>query len=69
MFTGLIEDVGKVQKLVRRGGSAQLTVATALPCGECAPGDSVSINGVCLTVTTIAASLLPKCTSPVQYGM
>lgn len=64
MFTGLIEDVGKVQKLVRRGGSAQLTVATALPCGECAPGDSVAVNGVCLTVTTIAAPLLTFDVSP-----
>ena len=37
MFTGLIEDTGKVQKLERRGGSAKLTVATALPAGEFFP--------------------------------
>ena len=64
MFTGLIEDIGRVQKLERRGGSAQLTVATALPCGEFAPGDSVAVNGVCLTVTTIAAPLLTFDVSP-----
>jgi len=64
MFTGLIEDMGKVQKLERRSGSAKLTVATALPPGEFAPGDSVAINGVCLTVTSIAAPLLTFDVSP-----
>lgn len=50
MFTGLIEDVGRVVKLERRGSSAALTVATALPLDEIKLGDSVAINGVCLTV-------------------
>jgi riboflavin synthase alpha subunit len=34
MFTGLIEDVGKLTGLVRSGETGQLTVATALPVGE-----------------------------------
>jgi len=54
MFTGLIEDVGRVVKLERRGSMARLTVATALPAAEFGEGDSVAINGVCLTVTAIA---------------
>ncbi len=58
MFTGLIEDVGKVQKLERRGGSAELSVLTALSAAEFLLGDSVAINGVCLTVTNIDGSLL-----------
>jgi riboflavin synthase len=64
MFTGLIEDIGKVQRLERRGGSAQLTVATALPWEEFSPGDSVAINGVCLTVTAIVAPMLTFDVSP-----
>jgi len=64
MFTGLIEDVGTVQKLERRGRAAKLTVATALPCGEFSPGDSVAVNGVCLTVTAIAPPLLTFDVSP-----
>jgi len=64
MFTGLIEDVGKVRKLERRGGSAQLMLATSLPSGEFSCGDSVAINGVCLTVTAIAAPLLTFDVSP-----
>jgi riboflavin synthase len=64
MFTGLIEDVGKVQKLERRGGSAVLSVLTALPAAEFLLGDSVAINGVCLTVTSIDGSLLSFDVSP-----
>ena len=51
MFTGLIEDVGRVSGLVRSGEAGQLTVTTALPSVEIRLGDSVAVNGVCLTVT------------------
>ena len=64
MFTGLIEDVGRVQRLERRGSSAKLAVTTAIPCAELALGDSVSVNGVCLTVTSIAAPMLAFDVSP-----
>ncbi len=64
MFTGLIEDVGRLQKLERRGGSAKLTVATVMPAGEFHLGDSVAVNGVCLTVTSIEAPLLTFDVSP-----
>lgn len=53
MFTGLIEDVGRLVKLERRGSSARLAVATQLPAVEFRKGDSVAVNGVCLTVTSI----------------
>lgn len=64
MFTGLIEDVGRVQNLERRGSAAQLTVSTALPGGEFNLGDSLAVNGVCLTVTRNAAPLLTFDVSP-----
>ena len=51
MFTGLIEDVGKVTGLVRFGESGRLTVMSSLPTSEIRLGDSLSVNGVCLTVT------------------
>ena len=51
MFTGLIEDVGKVVGLVRSGESGRLTVSSVLPTSEIRLGDSVAVNGVCLTVT------------------
>ncbi len=51
MFTGLIESVGRVRRLVRASGGARLEVAATWPDAE-APrhGDSVAVNGACLTV-------------------
>lgn len=50
MFTGLIEDVGSVRRLERAGAAARLTVASKLPPESIALGDSVAVNGACLTV-------------------
>jgi len=50
MFTGLIEDVGKIAALTLRNGSAVLTVQTKLPVGKLVLGASVAVNGACLTV-------------------
>lgn len=51
MFTGLIEDTGRVVSFHRRGEAGILVVETSLPTGEIAVGDSIAVNGVCLTVT------------------
>ena len=51
MFTGLAEDTGRVISFNRRGDAGILVVETALPTAECAIGDSVAVNGACLTVT------------------
>lgn len=52
MFTGIIEDVGKVHhtRAGERGGRT-LTLETSLDPGSLALGDSIAVNGVCLTVT------------------
>ena len=50
MFTGLIEDVGKIAALRLRNGSAVITVQTKLPVHRMAMGASVAVNGACLTV-------------------
>ena len=50
MFTGLIEDVGKIATLRLRNGSAVVTVRTKLPVEKMAMGASVAVNGACLTV-------------------
>lgn len=52
MFTGIVQDVGTIHALVERGGDLELHIE----CAKLAPetwqlGDSVSIAGVCLTVT------------------
>ncbi|TGU71392.1 riboflavin synthase [Geomonas terrae] len=50
MFTGLIETIGELVSIERRGASGSLTVKTALPLDEIRIGDSIAINGACLTV-------------------
>jgi riboflavin synthase len=52
MFTGLIESIGIVQSLKPQGEQAKLTVDIAFA-DELKLGDSVAINGCCLTVTNI----------------
>src|SRR5690242_3709472 len=52
MFTGLIADLGVVAALERDERGATLTVATGLA-GELSEGDSVAIDGVCLTATAV----------------
>lgn len=50
MFTGLIETVGELVSIERRGASGSLTVKTSLPLEEIAIGSSIAVNGACLTV-------------------
>ena len=50
MFTGLIEDVGRISALRFSNGSAVLTVKTKLPVQRMPLGASVAVNGACLTV-------------------
>ena len=52
MFTGLIQDVGRVEALERDGEGARLRIATALA-GEVSLGDSVAVDGVCLTAAAV----------------
>jgi riboflavin synthase len=52
MFTGLIADIGKVTELQRDDAGARLRIATALA-GQLGEGDSVAVNGVCLTASGV----------------
>ncbi|HET7574218.1 MAG TPA: riboflavin synthase [Solirubrobacterales bacterium] len=53
MFTGLIQDLGVVEAIERGEGGARLRIGTALA-AEIAEGDSVAVNGCCLTATAVA---------------
>jgi riboflavin synthase len=51
MFTGIIEGVGRLHASEIRGGDARLTIAVGtLPFAEVRLGESIAVNGVCLTV-------------------
>lgn len=51
MFTGLIQDVGTIRKIERRGGSVVLNIASKLVADDLQLGESIAVDGVCLTVT------------------
>ena len=52
MFTGLVHDLGTVDAIDATDEGARLRLRTALA-GEVAEGDSVAVNGVCLTATRV----------------
>lgn len=54
MFTGLIADVGTIESFDRGADGARLRIATGLG-GEIESGDSIAVDGVCLTATAIEA--------------
>jgi riboflavin synthase len=51
VFTGIVEELGEVVGIDRSGDSARLRVRGPLVTGDAGRGDSIAINGVCLTVT------------------
>lgn len=50
MFTGLIEELGAMVRWEARGDAGRLTVRGPLVVSDAAHGDSIAVNGVCLTV-------------------
>lgn len=54
MFTGIIKAKGSITALQRRRGDVRLTVrSAAMPWGEYASGESIAVNGVCLTAVAL----------------
>jgi riboflavin synthase len=54
VFTGLIQEIGSVLGTDRRGGFLRLRVGYDPGCGKLRPGDSMAVNGVCLTAADLA---------------
>ncbi len=56
MFTGLIQGVGRLRALEPRGGDVRIHIDTGtLPFADVAMGESIAVNGVCLTVVAFDA--------------
>ena len=53
MFTGLIEDIGRVRDASPCGNGATFWIETAFPITELSLGDSIACDGVCLTVEAV----------------
>ncbi len=55
MFTGLVEGIGKVKSVRRIRDDMKVTIAPPFDVADCRIGDSIAVNGVCLTVTDMSA--------------
>ena len=53
MFTGLVKDLGTIEALEQSEQGARLTVSAPL-CAALRDGDSISVNGVCLTAASVS---------------
>lgn len=65
MFSGMIEMIGTIQQILMIEGCKQFTIAQATPLKELSIGDSIAVNGVCLTITefddtTFKVSAVPE---------
>ncbi|MFA5889395.1 MAG: riboflavin synthase [Actinomycetota bacterium] len=73
MFTGLVEVMGSVVRVTRRGGGARLEVRAQVA-RELGIGDSISVNGACVTVTErndelFACDLVPETVARTNLGI
>jgi riboflavin synthase len=69
MFTGLIETVGRVEACSRSGGGARIAISARWPDRELPlEGDSIAVNGACLTVVEPTASAFSADLSPETLG-
>jgi len=53
MFTGLVEGTGRVRRVTPQGPDRELVISPPWPLGETVIGESVAVNGACLTVTRL----------------
>lgn len=53
MFTGIIEELGSVRSVERRGEGAKIVIEAHLVTGDSNDGDSIAVNGVCLTALEV----------------
>lgn len=57
MFTGLVEEKGKVVRLEELGDSIRMSIEAPVVTSDATLGDSISVNGVCLTVAELEGSV------------
>jgi riboflavin synthase len=51
MFTGIVEGLGKIKRLTMKGADAVLEIESGISLADVVIGDSIAVNGACLTVT------------------
>ncbi|KOP63886.1 riboflavin synthase subunit alpha [Bacillus sp. FJAT-18019] len=67
MFTGLVEEIGVMRRIGRKGEAMLLSISASRIMDDLKLGDSVSVNGVCLTATTINKGIFTVDVMPETY--
>lgn len=57
MFTGLVEELGEIRNISKKGNSMRLSIAAHKIMSDLAIGDSIAVNGICLTVTDFSGGV------------
>lgn len=78
MFTGIVEEIGEITAVTELPGAARITVRGPLVTSDAGHGDSIAVNGVCLTVVSLDGpeftvdvvneTLLRSCLAKAQQG-
>ena len=55
MFTGIIEELGRIRSFVKTNGGAVIEISAKAVTNPTADGDSISVNGVCLTAFNVTS--------------
>ena len=58
MFTGLVEELGSITSVVPQGAAVELSLSAPLVAADAGIGDSISVNGCCLTVIRLEGDVL-----------
>ncbi len=64
MFTGLIEELGSIKSVERGDDGARITIEASLVTSDIKNGDSIAVNGVCLTAVDVSATTFCADVSP-----
>ncbi len=68
MFTGIVEDLGTVQKITKLGQTLVLSIRSRKICEDIHVGDSIAVNGVCLTVTEFSGDIFKVDVMPETFN-
>lgn len=64
MFTGIVEAIGTTTRLQKTNAGYKMTFRAPSVVDGCKPGDSIAVNGTCLTVTEITTDSFSVCVAP-----
>lgn len=64
MFTGIIEELGRIAAIDKRSEGARIVVASKIVTSDISDGDSIAVNGVCLTAIDVSSGSFAADVSP-----